>query len=292
MNELIEAFQGTAAFLPVYVAWLCIFAAAEWLFPATGRKSMRGWVFNLATTILYLAGSALASGLGALIGAVIGRRLGGGLIDLRIPSADTAPGAIAATLLFLFIYDFFYYWWHRSQHKHPSLWAIHKLHHLDEAINASTDLRHHWLEDLGRLPVIVVPMTILFKLSPQADGVVGFLFASWTLFIHANLRLNLGRLSWLVDGPQLHRIHHSRLREHFDRNFAAFFPIWDVLFGTYFHPRRGEFPPTGVADEPAVSGVLQGALLPFRTWLGAPRHIEAAGQAPAASASQDASVEI
>jgi len=287
MNDLIQAFEGTASFLPVYVAWLAIFFAAERLFPATGHKSMRGWSFNLATTVLYLAGSALASGLGALIGTALGQRLGGGLIDLRIPRADTVPGAVAATLLFLFVYDFFYYWWHRAQHKHPSLWAIHKLHHLDEAVNASTDLRHHWLEDLGRLPTIVIPMTILFRLSPQADGVVGFLFASWTLFIHANLRLSLGRWSWVVDGPQLHRIHHSRLREHFDRNFAAFFPIWDVLFVTYFHPRRGEFPPTGVADEPAVSRVLDGALLPFRTWFGAPRGIEPVGPQPIASGLQD-----
>jgi sterol desaturase/sphingolipid hydroxylase (fatty acid hydroxylase superfamily) len=66
--------------------------------------------------------------------------------------------------------------------------------------------------------------------------------SAWTFLIHANLKLSLGPLSWLVDGPQVHRIHHSQLPQHFDRNFAAFFPIWDVLFGTYYHPARGEFP--------------------------------------------------
>jgi sterol desaturase/sphingolipid hydroxylase (fatty acid hydroxylase superfamily) len=266
MNDLIEGFRQTAAAVPLYLAWLLILAVAERVFPATEHKSIRGWAFNLATTVLYLVASALAAGLSALLGEVIRAWLGGPLIDLRIRNVNTVLGTAVSTLLFLFVYDFFYYWWHRSQHRYPSLWAIHKLHHLDEGINVSTDLRHHWLEDLGRIPTIVVPMTILFNLSVGDDAVVGFLFASWTFFIHANLRLQLGRLSWLFDGPQVHRIHHSRLPQHFDRNFAAFFPIWDVLFRTYSHPRRDEFPPTGVADEPAVSRVLDGALLPFRTW--------------------------
>ena len=114
--------------------------------------------------------------------------------------------------------------------------------------------------------MITIPMAILFDLSPQAGGAIGFAFSAWTFFIHANLKLGLGRLSWLVDGPQVHRIHHSKLPEHFDRNFAAFFPIWDVIFGTYYHPRRGEFPPTGVTGEPQVRTLREAAWLPFRTW--------------------------
>jgi sterol desaturase/sphingolipid hydroxylase (fatty acid hydroxylase superfamily) len=266
MNELIEAGHATLALLPQYYVWVLIFVVLERLFPAVEHKSLRGWTFNLATGALYLVAGTLASGIGALIGTGIRTRLGLGLIDLRLSRTDTVLGAIAATLLSLFVFDFFYYWWHRSQHKYPALWAIHKLHHLDEGINVSTDNRHHWLEDIGRIPTIAIPAAVFFTLSPEAGGIVGFFFVPWTIFIHANLRLQLGPLSWLLDNPQVHRIHHSRLSEHFDRNFAAYFPIWDVAFGTYFHPRRGEFPPTGVADEPPVSRVVDGALLPFRTW--------------------------
>jgi sterol desaturase/sphingolipid hydroxylase (fatty acid hydroxylase superfamily) len=266
MNELIQAARTSIAYEPLYVAWLVIFLVLERLFPAVEHKSLRGWTFNLATGVLYLTAGTLASGIGALIGGAIKARLGLGLIDLRISHTDTVLGAIAATLLSLLIFDFFYYWWHRSQHRYPALWAIHKLHHLDEAINATTDVRHHWLEDIGRIAAITIPIAILFNLSPEAGGTVGFFFVAWTIFFHANLRLQLGPLSWLINCPQVHRIHHSRLSEHFDRNFAAYFPIWDVLFGTYFHPRRREFPPTGLADEPAVSRIFDGALLPFRTW--------------------------
>ena len=95
---------------------------------------------------------------------------------------------------------------------------------------------------------------------------MGFFFSAWTFFIHANLRLELGPFSWILAGPQVHRIHHSKMLQHFDQNFAAFFPIWDVLFHTYHHPQRGEFPPTGVRDERDVDRLVEAVLLPFREW--------------------------
>jgi sterol desaturase/sphingolipid hydroxylase (fatty acid hydroxylase superfamily) len=54
-----------------------------------------------------------------------------------------------------------------------------------------------------------------------------------------------GAATPLLAGPQWHRIHHSTQPEHANRNFAAFFPFLDTLFGTYYAPRAGEYPPTG-----------------------------------------------
>jgi len=262
MNELMKPLTALLASIPVLILWYAVFAALERLSPAVAHKPLRRWVFNIATAVFYM----LIGGVAAVIGGMVKAALHGGLIDLRIRNTTGILGGVAATLLFFLIFDFFYYWWHRTQHKLPALWAIHKLHHLDEGVNVSTNLRHHWLEELGRIPFIVIPMAILFDLSPQAGGAIGFVVSAWGFFFHSNLRLNLGPFSWILSAPQVHRIHHSRLTEHFDRNFAAFFPIWDVIFGSYFHPRRGEFPPTGIAGEPDVTTVLDGALLPFRTW--------------------------
>jgi sterol desaturase/sphingolipid hydroxylase (fatty acid hydroxylase superfamily) len=36
--------------------------------------------------------------------------------------------------------------------------------------------------------------------------------------------------------------------EHYDSNFAALFPIWDVLFRSYYRPDG--FPPTGLDQRP------------------------------------------
>jgi sterol desaturase/sphingolipid hydroxylase (fatty acid hydroxylase superfamily) len=69
-----------------------------------------------------------------------------------------------------------------------------------------------------------------------------------------------------VTSPQLHRIHHSRLLEHRDKNFAAYFPVWDLVFGTYFHPKWDEYPATGVHDEKDVERLADALVLPFREW--------------------------
>lgn len=62
---------------------------------------------------------------------------------------------------------------------------------------------------------------------------------SWIgLLNHLNVRVGVGRLNWLVSTPQIHRIHHSTQPEHEDKNFAAYFPVCDVLFGTYYPPRK------------------------------------------------------
>jgi sterol desaturase/sphingolipid hydroxylase (fatty acid hydroxylase superfamily) len=266
MSLTMQVMSGFAQSLLLMAVWCVVFAVLERLFPAVERKAVKEWGFNLSVSVLYMTVGAIAAVVGDFIGEKLRTGLHGGLINLKMAKTGGIARDFAATLLSLLIFDFFYYWWHRSEHKYPGLWAIHKLHHMDPGINVSTNLRHHWLEDVGRIPMITIPMAFLFDLSPRAGGAIGFAFSAWTFFIHANLKLGLGRLSWLVDGPQVHRIHHSKLPEHFDRNFAAFFPIWDVIFGTYYHPGRGEFPPTGVTGELQVTTLREAAWLPFRTW--------------------------
>jgi sterol desaturase/sphingolipid hydroxylase (fatty acid hydroxylase superfamily) len=45
----------------------------------------------------------------------------------------------------------------------------------------------------------------------------------------------------VIATPVFHRWHHSRQAEAMDKNFAGLFPIWDILFGTYYMP-RGKMP--------------------------------------------------
>ena len=72
----------------------------------------------------------------------------------------------------------------------------------------------------------------------------------------------------VITGPQYHRIHHSFQLEHLDKNFAAFFPIWDILFGTYYHPGKDEFPSTGLLSGETYSNLWLASTLPFREWMG------------------------
>lgn len=73
------------------------------------------------------------------------------------------------------------------------------------------------------------------------------LFATWRFVNHVNVRLRFGPFTALVSGPQWHRIHHGRDPEYHDANFAAFFPVLDVVFGTYLRPAADEFPLSGLA---------------------------------------------
>jgi sterol desaturase/sphingolipid hydroxylase (fatty acid hydroxylase superfamily) len=36
----------------------------------------------------------------------------------------------------------------------------------------------------------------------------------------------------------IHRLHHSIDPVDYDRNFAAYFPIWDIIFGTFKYPHK------------------------------------------------------
>lgn len=243
---------------------LLAFGLLERLIPAGPLKSAKGWWLNLRLMAIYLAvPTALAFAIKFLVeraGALSGR----GLVDLK--PWVSMPGWLGLAIgcaLTLLVWDFFYYWWHRAQHAWPPLWRMHCLHHMDETLGVSANMRVHWLEEIGRTGAIFMPMAFLFNL-PAQTGFVAVVLTAWGAFIHSNLRLPLGPASPVIAGPQVHRVHHSRLAEHHDRNFAAFFPVWDVIFGTYHHPARGEFPPTGVEGMNEVGSVWEAVLLPFR----------------------------
>jgi len=56
--------------------------------------------------------------------------------------------------------------------------------------------------------------------------------------------------------------------EHRNKNFAAYFPIWDRLFGTLHVPQPGERPTTGPASKERMESVFLLAFYPFVALLG------------------------
>lgn len=246
---------------------LMAFAILERVIPATPKQPLWAYLLNLRISILYIFISFYYLGsINASIIEQFQRHFGSGLLDLRFSAGHNIIIQVMAGLLAVIVSDFFYYWFHRLQHTIPVLWAQHKVHHLDEHLNASSSMRVHWLEELFRLPFIAIPLAIFFKLDPMPTGIFGILFASWGYFIHANIRLELGVFTRFIGAPQVHRIHHSIEEQHFNKNYAAFFPIWDVIFRTYYHPKPGEFPRTGIAGE-RLSKARDAALLPFDVWM-------------------------
>lgn len=242
---------------------VCIALALESLFPAQKAQPLRNIAFNIAYAWFFFFFAHLLSPLLDPLTRPVIEAL---KVGIPIAFPDGVFGQLLQVLAFYFVFDFFYYWLHRSQHAIPWLWAQHRLHHSDEALNATTANRHHWLEVPLHGLAIWLPLGILFQQKAVTIGWLWAVFLLWGYFIHMNVRVQLGPLTPVIAGPQLHRIHHSLAPEHHDKNFAASFPIFDILFGTYCAPRRGEFPPTGLADGEDLNGLVRANLAPFTSW--------------------------
>jgi sterol desaturase/sphingolipid hydroxylase (fatty acid hydroxylase superfamily) len=263
----ISALEFVAHAVAPVVVPFAVFGLLERWRPAGRHKTAGGWSLNVQICLLYLAVPTILGGVIAALVALIRQHNGGGLIDLGRNESRGIVASLIGSLLFLLIWDFFYYWWHRAQHECPLLWRMHKLHHMDETLGVTTEMRCHWLEEIGRVPTIVVPMALIFNLPVHA-GVVAVVLTTWSAFIHSNLRLSFGRWSVALAGPQVHRIHHSIEQHHFDKNYAAFFPMYDWMFGSFYKPATNEYPETGVRGEEDVRSLWQAAILPLR----APAH--------------------
>ena len=158
--------------------------------------------------------------------------------------------ALASFLAYFVLYDFAAYWLHRAQHRFGWWWALHSLHHSQRRVTAWTDDRNHILDEL--LVSLVLAVFAQF-VGVQPDDFVLILIVGRLVesFSHIGLDLGFGRLgARLLVAPRFHRLHHAladaRDPHIHDHNFAAVFPIWDVLFGT---ARFDVLPrPTGVDD--------------------------------------------
>lgn len=147
----------------------------------------------------------------------------------------------------LLVFDGLYYWFHRLQHTVPFLWTFHRVHHAISHLNCINNY-HHPLEELFRIPFVTIPLALLITIQVPTLALVSSFMAAYGLFIHTNSKVTLVALRPIFADNAYHRIHHSIHPEHHDRNFAAFFPIWDYLGGTMVLPKHGEFPAVGLTN--------------------------------------------
>jgi len=227
--------------------------------PAGPRKPFKRWLLHLqVNTFFDFLRATLTIGT-FLTCAALARKLGFelGLIDLRFASGSDIVVLIASLWLASIIGDFFFYWYHRWTHVNQFLWQHHKMHHTDTELEAISTARQNWMEAVFNSIFITVPMLVLFKVDPLeqwhaglAAGITAAVVNNLLTLSHMNVRWHVGWFSRLWCSPQIHRIHHSLEQPHINKNYAFMFPMWDVIFGTYYHPGKEEFPATGVAGEP------------------------------------------
>jgi sterol desaturase/sphingolipid hydroxylase (fatty acid hydroxylase superfamily) len=226
---------------------------------ARGRRVARTLAFNATYAVAIIAFTLALQPVSTAESAFLAAHLD--LAPISLP--DQGVGRWGSAVVLMLAEDFIFYWVHRAQHRFPLLWAMHSFHHSDDDLNATAAYRHYWLDKPFFALVAYVPLGLVFQISPGIAAAYGMLFAFFALFPHMNLRLELGPLTRIITGPQIHRLHHSIYPHHFDTNFAGAFPLWDLLFGTFREPARGEFPPTGVTAVPGTARPLEVLLWPL-----------------------------
>jgi sterol desaturase/sphingolipid hydroxylase (fatty acid hydroxylase superfamily) len=138
------------------------------------------------------------------------------------------------------LFDCLIYWQHRVFHRIPLFWRIHRVHHADPHLDASTGLRFHPLEIALSVTVKIVAV-LLFGAPILAILIFEVVLNATSIFNHSNIKLPVKidkLLRTLIVTQAMHRIHHSQVVYETDSNFGFNLSIWDRLFGSYIEEAK------------------------------------------------------
>ena len=170
-------------------------------------------------------------------------------------------------LFFLITHDLYIYWMHRWQHNNKYLWRIHEAHHSPKKVDWLSGSRSHALEILINQTIEFLPIVLLGS-PPEVIAYKGVISAVWGMYIHSNLDFHTGKLQRIINGPEMHRWHHSTGKGR-NRNFATKLAIWDWIFGTAFLPETK--PDEYGLKTSFPNNYFMQTLFAFRTFKRAPR---------------------
>lgn len=168
----------------------------------------------------------------------------GGYIYYFINSTLGWPGLmhfeslLLKSFCYLLIMDFTAYWYHRSMHAIPCLWAVHRLHHSAHQLSPLTTHRNHpiglaYKSLFFAFPVAIVgPYVEAYSLSLFIQMVSGF-------FLHSRYQCSFGFWgTYIFNSSYMHTNHHNLTKDDQCSNYGFFFIFWDWIFGTARIPER------------------------------------------------------
>jgi len=216
-----------------FVGVFALMAVWELLTPyriLTTSKSGR-WLNNLSLVIL---NSVLLRVIfpGAAVGmaAIATERQWGLLNNTELPMW---PAVIIAVIML----DFVIYLQHVMFHAIPTLWRLHMVHHTDLDIDVTTGNRFHPVEIILSMLIKITAITVI---GPPVIAVILFevVLNATSMFNHSNIKMpkRIDRILRLfIVTPDMHRVHHSVIKQETNSNYGFSLPWWDRLFGTYRH---------------------------------------------------------
>lgn len=235
-----------------------------------------------AVVVLLVSGRSLASARAELAA--------GGFPDFGLFGLGAVVRAWPLGVQFLagfFVGDLFGYAQHRLFHRRP-LWPFHAVHHSSPRLDWLSSVRVHPVNEFVARVLQAVPV-LLLGFDPRVVGAYAPFMTLYAILLHADVRWDYGPLRHVIASPLFHRWHHAADREAIDTNFAGFFPVIDLVFGTYRLP-RGELPRVlGAPSTPVPGRFLAQLAYPFRRARPGERLAADAGAALRAAHEADAS---
>jgi len=198
-------------------------------------------------------------------------RLGQEHLPPWVPVAVLANQPVwVQTVAVIVVLDFFFYWMHRAKHRWNWLWRLHETHHSSRELDWFSSVRFNPLEKIFDRTVYLFPLTFLGA-GEQALLILSIVDAGIATFSHANIRMRIGPLIYVMVGPEMHRWHHARTLDAQRSNFGNNLSIFDWMFGTarvrYDDPEK-----FGLDDESFPEGnILRQFLFTFRPLEPGPR---------------------
>jgi len=144
---------------------------------------------------------------------------------------------IVRVSLYFVLADFGHYWVHRLHHTRH-FWQMHKWHHSPSYM--------YWLGGVrATIPqqfMVNVPYILAYPFLDISPWWLGLAITVHSAlqndWMHMNITWRSNWLEWVLVTPRYHHIHHSDKSEHYGKNLANMFTIWDRLFGTYLDPDK------------------------------------------------------
>lgn len=155
------------------------------------------------------------------------------LVPISILAAIQSQPIWLQALEVIIASDVLIYWAHRIQHSVGFLWKFHSIHHSSEHLDWLAAHREHPVDSIYTVGIINLPAVIMGFNLEALSAVIAFR-GIWAIYIHSNVKLNMGWLEMLIGSPALHHWHHANNRQ--VGNYANVSPLMDKLFGTYSRP--------------------------------------------------------
>lgn len=139
-------------------------------------------------------------------------------------------------VLYFLLWTLILYWIHRIGHVLPMIRKIH-LHHHRFILLTNTSTWHwsnlllfndDWTSTIDLWITEVIP-TLIFSIVTGQYWISVFYYV-WAAFIQESIEHNDSVDLPILTSGKWHLIHH-----HSSYNYGLFYPLWDIIFGTYKH---------------------------------------------------------